>query len=277
MFPPWRYLYVDSPLRLLPPRGLCDATLRKQPPHEHKPYCRPNELRRDESGSRGGSDSRERVAEHPTDRDGGVRKARGAREEIGAADVGADGDRCEVRATRAHESEDHDDESGGRHDLAEKVTWREAHSGAERDGSLPEHEVREDRADDASDNLGGDVQRGVAPRPQPAERIDDRDHRIEVCAADRHEHENEYSEAECRGESVLEQLQTDVAGRELLGGDPGADHDRGEARASEEFCGQTSGEGKGAGRGHWPIIPTRVERLVNTACRWRAWLRVNAS
>ena len=255
MFPPWRYLYVDSPLRLLPPRGRCDATLRKQPPHEHKPYCRPNELRRDESGSRGGSDSRERVAEHPTDRDGGVRKARGAREEIGAADVGADGDRCEVRATRAHESEDHDDESGGRHDLAEKVTWREAHSGAERDGSLPEHEVREDRADDASDNLGGDVQRGVAPRPQPAERIHDRDNGIEVGTADGHEDEDEHAEAEGGREGILQQLQPDIVRRELLCRDAGADDNGGEASASQKFGGEASGYGKGMGRSHQAIIP----------------------
>ena len=83
---------------------------------------------------------------------------------------------------------------------------RQAHSAAECDSGLPEHEVRENRAGDASDNLRGNVDSGVAPRPQPGERIDNRDNRIEVRPADRHKHEDEHAEPERGGESILEQL-----------------------------------------------------------------------
>jgi hypothetical protein len=54
-------------------------------------------------------------------------------------------------------------------------------------------------------------------------------------AGHRSEHEDD-REQPCGGRGgVLEQLETDVGGRELLGGNPRADHDRSQERGSEQL------------------------------------------
>jgi hypothetical protein len=48
-----------------------------------------------------------------------------------------------------------------------------------------------------------------------------------VRTTDGHEHEDEHAKPECGCEGILEKFQADAAGRELLGGDTGADDDGG--------------------------------------------------
>ena len=65
-----------------------------------------------------------------------------------------------------------------------------------------------------------------------------------MSAGDGPEHEDDREQARCGGGRVLEQLEPDVSGRELLRGDPGTDHHRGEECRSEQLGEQTTTEGR---------------------------------
>jgi hypothetical protein len=83
--------------------------------------------------------------------------------------------------------------------------------------------------------LRGQVRRGVPPG-QAAERgVGEGDHRVEVAAGDRAEHQNDREQPSCGRRRVLHQLQAGLAGREPLGRDAGPDHYRGEERAAQEL------------------------------------------
>jgi hypothetical protein len=63
-----------------------------------------------------------------------------------------------------------------------------------------------------------------------------------VSAGDRAEHQDDREQpGRCRGR-VLEQFEPGLVRGELLGGDPGADHERGEERRAEQFGEQAAGE-----------------------------------
>ena len=82
-------------------------------------------------------------------------------------------------------------------------------------GRLGEHHVGDDRPADAADHLGRQVGPGVAPA-QPAEGgVDERDDRVEMCPRDRPEHQDDGEEPGCGGRRVLEELEPDVARRQL--------------------------------------------------------------
>jgi len=89
--------------------------------------------------------------------------------------------------------------------------------GGDLEHSPVEHDVGQDRAEDAADDLGnrvgGDVAatdtRACASAQQP---IRCRDNRVEVRAGDRPEHQDQHGQAERRGGGVLHQLQSDVIG-----------------------------------------------------------------
>ena len=86
-------------------------------------------------------------------------------------------------ASGAHEGEDHQDETSRGHDLREQVAAGDAIGRAPGDGGFCEHQVRENRARDAAEDLRGNVAGDVRDRA-PAERgVDERDDRVEVRAA----------------------------------------------------------------------------------------------
>ena len=84
-------------------------------------------------------------------------------------------------------------------------------------------------------DLRGDVG-GELPRREPAEdAVGERHDRVEVSAGDRAEREDERDESRRGGGGVLEQLQSDVVGREALREDPRPDDDGGEERGADAF------------------------------------------
>ena len=93
---------------------------------------------------------------------------------------------------------------------------------------------------DAAGHLGGQIRAGVAPA-QPAEGgVDEGDHRVEMRPRDRAEHQDDGVEPGGGGRRVLEQLEPDVARRELLGGDARADDDGGQEGAAEQLGDQAA-------------------------------------
>ena len=100
--------------------------------------------------------------------------------------------------------------------------------GGDLEHSPVEHNVAQDRADDAAgdlgDRVGGDVAdtdtRACATAQQP---IRCRDNRVEVRPGDRPEQQDQHGQAEHRGGGVLQELQSDVIRRELLCGNAGPD------------------------------------------------------
>jgi hypothetical protein len=76
-------------------------------------------------------------------------------------------------------------------------------------------------------HLHRQVSRGIPPA-QPAEsRVGEGDHRVEVTAGDRPEHQDDREQPGRRRSRVLQQLQARITRRQLLGGDARADHQRG--------------------------------------------------
>ena len=129
---------------------------------------------------------------------------------------------------------------------AKQVRGRGAVVGRDADRREGEHRVRGDRSGDAAGHLGRDVGEGVAPAQAAEAGVDERDDRVEVGAGDRPEHEDDREEAGRGRGGVLEQLQADVAGRELGGGDARPDHGGGEKRRAEEL-GEQAARQRGIG------------------------------
>ena len=198
-----------------------------------------DQLGTDEPRHRARGDAGKGVAEHPADRDGRVREARRAREEVGRADVGRYRDRDRRDLLRAREQEDHEHEARGRDDLGQQVGGGRSLGRAPRDRRLLEHEVGEDGSRDAPEDLGREVPQQHARRPMPEGDVDQRDHRVEVCPAESEEDDDEYAEAEDGGEGVDQQRQSGVGG-ELLGGGTGADDDGREQAAPQELRARAS-------------------------------------
>ena len=95
-----------------------------------------------------------------------------------------------------------------------------------------EHQVGDHGPADAASDLGRQVS-GRVPPTQAAESGVDKGHDgVEMPAGNRAEHQDNCEQASRRGRGVLEQLQPDSARRKLLGGDPGADNDGGQERAT---------------------------------------------
>ena len=80
------------------------------------------------------------------------------------------------------------------------------------DGGELEHEVGDDGAEAAADDLGDDVEAGVAGGDRAEGPVDERDDGVEVGAGDGAEHEDQPDERAGGGGGVLEQLQADVVG-----------------------------------------------------------------
>ena len=75
-----------------------------------------------------------------------------------------------------------------------------------------EHQVGDDRAEAAADDLGGDVGGGVAGGDVAVGAVDEGDDRVEVGAGDGAEDEDQPDQRGGRGGGVLQQLQSDVVG-----------------------------------------------------------------
>ncbi len=98
-----------------------------------------------------------------------------------------------------------------------------------------EHQVGGNRAGNASDNLGGQVGRRVTPGHAAEGCIDERHDWVEMTARDGAEHQDDREQPGCGGGGVLQQLEAGIAGRQALGGDARADHQRGQESAAQEL------------------------------------------
>lgn len=208
---------------------------RKQHESEGNTDGRPDDLSADEGqhGCRG--DSGEGVAECSTDRDGGVGEAGRRGEEVGGADIGADGGRREAAAPRADQREDQEHQAGGRDDLGQQAGTVGAIGRAPRHRSQPEHQVGEHRPRDAPRDLCGEVDTRNRPGTTVQHDVGERHDGVEVGARHRLQDQDQHAQAEGCGEGVLEELQSDIARRELLRHDARSDDDRGEQGAAEEL------------------------------------------
>jgi hypothetical protein len=108
----------------------------------------------------------------------------------------------------SREGEDHQQEAQGRNHLGEQMGLR---GGAcPRAGSLPAHPVRDDGTRDAPEHLGGYVCERLTPAQAAEARVDEGDDRVEVCARDRPEHQDDREEPRRGCGRVLEQLEPGV-------------------------------------------------------------------
>ena len=178
----------------------------------------------------------------------GLAKLVRRREEVGGADVGADGRcgevargpvRASAKITRMRPAV--------ATTSASRCGQRRPIGGRPRDRWQAEHEVREHRAGDAADDLGGHVAGDIEPRAgcRAVRR------RAETtglkCAPDTGAKTRISTvEPERRGDRVLEQLQPGIGRRELLGGDARADRrPPSEQRAAEELAGDAAHDAVG--------------------------------
>lgn len=193
-------------------------------------------------------------------RDRGVRERRRRREPHGGADPRGDGGRREVRARRPDEREHQRHEARCGDHLADELPRAAARGGGQLRRHL-EHDVRERRTPEAPRKLGADVRSGAAerePARSAARRPPDpeRDGRVEVRTRHRPEQRDEDPEREGGRPGVLEELQTDVVGREAHGHDPGAHDGRDEERGAEELRGQPTRERPAHATGATPSSPS---------------------
>ena len=125
----------------------------------------------DETGHGAGGDAGEGVGEDATDGDGGVGEGGAAGEPVRRADVGADRCRGQCGSAGARQGEDQRDQPGGGDDLADEMAGGDAVLGGDLEHSPVEHDVGQDRADDAAGDLGDGVGGDVADLiPVPARR-----------------------------------------------------------------------------------------------------------
>ena len=141
----------------------------------------------------------------------------------------------------AGEREDQQDQPGGRDDLADRWPPDDSMLGGEVRAD-DEHHVGQQCAADRhpahwATVYSDSIPTGPGPYPfgGPEHQSADRDDRVEVRARHRPEHEDQDGQPEDGGGGVLQQLQTDVVGRQLLGRDPGTDDDRHEQPGAEEL------------------------------------------
>lgn len=141
-----------------------------------------NQLGEDERGHGCRCDAGEGVAEDAADVDRGVGEARRAGEEVGGADVGADRRRRQVSAAGSGEREDHEHEAEGGDDLSEDVGAGGAVGLGDADRAQVEHQVGDDGAGDATEDLDRHVGEGGAPGQAAEARVDQGHDRIEVAS-----------------------------------------------------------------------------------------------
>jgi hypothetical protein len=89
-----------------------------------------------------------------------------------------------------------------------------------------EHDVCRDDSDDRAHELSHDVARYASPREGAFQRRRERHCRVEACAGDRCEREDQCHEDRARGDAVREQRERCVAAGQPLAHDPRADDGR---------------------------------------------------
>ena len=127
-------------------------------------------------------------------------------------------------------------------------------------------------AEAAADDLGDDVEAGVAAADRAVGPIDEGDDRVEVAAGDRPEDQDQPDQRAGRGGGVLEQLQPDIARRQPAGHDPGPDHgddqQAGAERLGDQAPRQLDRDLAGAGLGKVSELGHAAPATV--AMRWRS-------
>ena len=112
----------------------------------------------------------------------------------------------------AREREDHEDQAKGRDDLAEQMGRVCPMVCRDADGAQPEHRVGNDRAEAAARHLRRDIRGSVTPGQAPETGVDERDDRVEMCAGDGPEHQDDREQSDGRDGGVLEQFKADIVG-----------------------------------------------------------------
>ncbi len=109
-------------------------------------------------------------------------------------------------------------------------------------GSLPHRRREGERARRCAGELSEHVGRNVRA-PHAAERPEGRrDRRVEVRAGHGADEQDDHRQSGGGGQRVLQQLESDLPGGQLFGGDAGPDDDGDEQSGAERFGGEPSGQ-----------------------------------
>lgn len=180
-------------------------------------------MRDDEHRDVGGGDAGEAVGEAADDGDGGVGEAGGGGEPVSRGDVERDG-RGDPRRVVSDGAEDGEDEA----ECGDKFPrpLADAAAGFERilQDRQVEHHMHRPRAEQAADELGGDISGGEFPTKVAATDHDQRHRRIEMRAGDGGEYGDQHEQDRARRHRVGEQCHRDIAARQRLRHHARADH-----------------------------------------------------
>jgi hypothetical protein len=169
-----------------------------------------DELGGHEGGRRAGGDAGEGVGQGAAGGDGGVGEAGGGGEPVGGGDVAGHGVGGRRGPPGADDTQDHEHQPEGGHDLAQPQAGRGALVGRQGDRGEVEHRVGHHRPHARPDQLGGDVRQGFAGREAPVDTVGQRHDWVEVGAGYRPEGQDQGHEAGGGGRGVLQQLEAHV-------------------------------------------------------------------
>ena len=123
---------------------------------------------------------------------------------------------------------------------SDDAPWAEHHPAVDR--RTFEHQVGDHCAEAAADDLGDDVEAGIASRDATKAAVDQGDDRVEVGTGDSAEHPDQGDQRASGSGRVLQQLEADIVGREAGRHDPRADDGDDQQAGAKSFGDQPSGE-----------------------------------
>ena len=171
----------------------------------------------------------------------GERRRRG--EPVGRRDIEADRNRNRL-ALEARHRENGDDQAEGGDEFREPLRRAGARLDRELEQGQFEHAVRDQSPDAAADDLRARVRDEFPPRMVFAQAHHQRDRGIEMRAGDRPERQDQHHQNRPGRQGVSQQRERDVAAREPLAHDAGADDGRHQQPGPEAFGRETFGQGK---------------------------------
>ena len=169
-----------------------------------------------------------------------------------------------LAATGANGAEDDHEQTERRHHFGQQTPTAAALMRRQVDRGQVEHQVGDDRTDEAARDLGVDQDDRVASRHGAERSLDQRDDRVER-GRDRLQREDQRDQCAAGDDAVLQQLEPDVVRREPGGGDAGAD-DRGDEEGRADELGQRA---SGQSFGHADGAPISAARFANASVRAR--------